>query len=126
MAQYNDAEILEQKAAQDLLGAEILLEKSDELLDLVGFHLQQFIEKKMKASLNRHGIVYPRTHDLRALLRLFPREDVGEDDVMFLHILSRLAVESRYNDYFAPPLDGQQMFDRAVSFAERIETLWNE
>ena len=56
----------------------------------------------------------PWTHDLRALLRLFPKKDVTEDDIMFLHILSRLAVESRYNDYFMPPLDGRQMYDRAI------------
>jgi len=47
-------------------------------------------------------------------LRLFPKKDVTEDDIMFLHILSRLAVESRYNDYFMPPLDGRQMYDRAI------------
>jgi len=58
MGQYDDAEVLEQVAAKDLMGAELLLTKSDELVHLIGFHLQQFIEKKMKASLCRHGAEY--------------------------------------------------------------------
>jgi len=84
MDRYDDAEILERRATDDLLGAELLLERSDELLYLIGFHLQQFVEKKMKASLRRREINYPWTHDLRTLLRLFSQKDVAEDDILFL------------------------------------------
>jgi HEPN domain-containing protein len=97
----------------------------DEHLYLIGFHLQQYVEKKMKADLQRHGVDYPRTHDLGVLLRAYPRKDISEDDRMFLHILSRFAVESRYNDFFMPPLDGQQMLIKAKKFVGSMETLWN-
>jgi HEPN domain-containing protein len=36
--------------------------------DLVCFHLQQCIEKYLKARLNEAGIPFPKTHDLERLL----------------------------------------------------------
>ena len=118
MAQYDDVEILEQKAANDLLVAEMIVDNNDELLEQAGFHLQQFVEKKIKAELHRRRVDYPWTHDLGALLKVFPTTHVSEDDKTFLYILSRFAVESRYNDYFKPPWDGRQMLERAKKFAE--------
>ena len=125
MVQSNDIDILRQRAAEDLLSAEIILENNDELLAQIGFHLQQFIEKNMKASLQEHGIKYPFTHDLVLLFSLFPNKKVEEDEI-FAHILSRFAVESRYSMHSAPPYDGQQLLDKTKRFATMIETLWND
>jgi len=41
MAQYDDIEILGVRAAEDLLGAEVLLDSDHEFPALVGFHLQR-------------------------------------------------------------------------------------
>ena len=124
MAQYDDIEILEQKAEEDLLGAEILLDCDHELPALVGFHLQQFLEKKMKASLQRHDVDYPRTHDLSMLLDMFPQGKVSEDDEIFVQVLSQFAVDSRYGEYTEPPWDSDQMLKKAKDFAKFLETLW--
>jgi HEPN domain-containing protein len=124
MGKYDDADILEQRAAEDLRAAETLLEKDDGLLEHIGFHLQQFVEKKMKAELSRRRVNYPWTHDLGAILKLFPHGNITEDEKILLYILSRFAQESRYIDYFAPPPDVRQMLDRANKFAEIIGTLW--
>ena len=126
MAHYDDIEILERKAAEDLLSAEILLNNNDELLSQIGFHLQQFTEKKMKTILLRKHIDYPKTHDLLTILNLFPQERITEEDELFAYVLSRFAVESRYHDHFSPPMDGQQMLERTKKFVGFIETLWED
>jgi len=126
MVLSEDIEVLERRAAEDLTVAEILLDSDEELLAQIGFHLQQFIEKKMKASLRRQKIDYPKTHDLILLLKLFPCKRVSEDDEIFAHILSLFAVESRYGICSEPPMDGRQMLEEAKKFAELIETLWND
>jgi HEPN domain-containing protein len=79
----------------------------------------------MKASLQRHDIDYPKTHDLVILLELFPYEKVGADEEALAYILSRFAVESRYSMSSTPPFDGRQMIDKTKKFAELIETLWD-
>jgi HEPN domain-containing protein len=120
-----NAETLRRKSEEDFRVAEILLSSGYELPLQIGFHLQQFIEKKMKAYLQEHGIDYPKTHDLLLLLKLFPRKKITEEDEMYAYILSRFALESGYHDSFEPPLDGGQLMDRTKKFAELIETLWD-
>ena len=124
MVQSESINILRQRAEEDLQAAEILLDRNDELMAQIGFFLQQFVEKRMKVSLAEHGIKYPKTHDLSILLELFPQEKIGEDDEMFAQIISRFAVESRYDKFSVPPMDGQQMLNKVKKFAEFIETLW--
>ena len=125
MVQSESINILRQRAAEDLQVAEIILGNDDELITQIGFHLQQFVEKRMKVCLAEHGIDYPKTHDLVMLLRLFPQKQIRDDNKTFAHILSRFAVESRYDEMTAPPLDGQQLLNEAKKFTEFIETLWN-
>ena len=124
MVQSDSINVLRQRAAEDLRAAEILIDSNDELIAPIGFHLQQFIEKKMKVILAEHGIKYPKTHDLSILLELFPHEKISEDDEMFAQIISRFAVESRYEKFSVPPMDGQQMLEKVKRFAELIESLW--
>jgi len=123
---YDDIETLKERSAQDLRAAEVLIENDDELLEHIGFNLQQYIEKKMKVHLQENGIDYPKTHDLVILLELFPQKNVNEDDETFAYILSRFAVEMRYGKRSIPPMDGQQMLERAKKFAKLIETLWED
>ena len=125
MARSDDVKILKQRSAEDLKVAEMIVDNDDEMIAHIGFNLQQFLEKKMKASLYENGIDYPKTHDLAALLKLFPQKRVGEKEKMFAYILSQYAVESRYSDDPLPPLDGQQLLSETKKFAEFIETLWN-
>ena len=55
-------EILLKKAETDLQGAEVLYKSDNEFLDveIVFFHLQQSIEKFLKAVLSYRGIHYKR------------------------------------------------------------------
>ena len=65
------AKILAQKADSDLKVCEISLQH-DGPLDVVAFHLQQAVEKLLKALLAARTIVYPKTHDLDELMNLLP------------------------------------------------------
>jgi len=126
MVRSESVETLKRKSAEDLRAAEVLIGNDDELLTQIGFFLQQFLEKKMKVELCNHKIDYPWTHDLVALLKLFPQKGISEDDKLFAYVMSRFAVESRYSDYFTPPWDGRQMLEKAKKFAEFIETFWED
>jgi len=126
MVQSEDIIVLERRAAEDLRAAEILLDNDDELLAQIGFHLQQFIEKRMKIGLQKHNIDYPKTHDLVLLLNLFPRRRVSEDDEVLAYVLSRFAVESMYGAFSEPPFNGQQMLEKTKIFAELIGSLWDD
>lgn len=55
----------------------ILAHADNPQTDAAGFHLQQCVEKSLKAWLTLRDIDYPRTHDLNVLLGLL--EDEGED-----------------------------------------------
>ena len=126
MGQHDDVRVLDQRADEDLMVAELIIDNNDELLEQIGFHLQQFVEKKMKVSLKRHNVDYPLTHDIARLLKLFPREKVSEDDKMFAYTLSHYAVESRYGEEPESPWDGQYMLDKAKKFVQLVESLWDD
>jgi HEPN domain-containing protein len=83
-------------AEKDYKSALILARASDPQMDAAGFHLQQAVEKSLKAWLALKGIDYPKTHDLSLLFRLL--EDAGEDIERFWHLfgLSPFAVQFRY------------------------------
>jgi HEPN domain-containing protein len=120
----DDIGFLEERAAEDLSGAEVLLESDRDHPTLIRFHLQQFVEKKMKASLQRHDIEYPKTHDLVVLLNLFPQEKISDSDKTFADILSQFAVGSRYGEYNKSPWSDRQMLEKAKDFVEMIGILW--
>jgi len=65
-------------------------------MDAAGFHLQQAVEKSLKAWLALRRIDYPRTHDLNPLLGSL--EDGGEDIEPFWPLLrlNPFAVQFRY------------------------------
>jgi HEPN domain-containing protein len=100
-------EILFKKAETDLHGAEVLYKSDNEFLDveIVFFHLQQSIEKFLKAILSYRGIHYTKTHDLEQLFKLLGTEFVlDSSDVDFIEELNMYAVQGRY-DYVSGALD---------------------
>lgn len=83
-------------AERDYRAALILARAEDPQENPAGFHLQQSVEKSLKAWLALRGIDYPRTHDLSVLLGLL--EDQGEDVESFWPLLelNPFAVQFRY------------------------------
>ncbi len=83
-------------AEKDGKAAWKLTRAPDPQMDAAGFHLQQMVEKSLKAWTALRNIDYPKTHDLSLLLRLL--DDAGEDIEPFWPLLrlNPFAVQSRY------------------------------
>jgi HEPN domain-containing protein len=64
------AHLLLQKARDDLSAAQALVATEDQADHVIGFHLQQAVEKALKAILALRAIEIPRTHDLGYLTEL--------------------------------------------------------
>ena len=97
------------KAIQDELAACKLADDPEVGDEIIGFHLQQAAEKRLKALLTFHGIPYRRTHDVLELLDLLITS--GHPVPKTLELLQEMtpfAVEYRYespDQYEDAPLD---------------------
>jgi HEPN domain-containing protein len=83
-------------AENDYQAALILAHADDPQTDAAGFHLQQAVEKSLKAWLALKGIDYPRTHDLNPLLGLLEDQDENIEPFWNLLELNPFAVQFRY------------------------------
>ena len=93
------------KAENDLRIAELGVEHKTSL-DMVCFHLQQAVEKLLKAALTCRDVDYPPTHDLMALMDLAEPHYPGLKTFRsLLPGLSRYAVRIRYDPSLYPGLD---------------------
>ncbi len=84
-------------ARGDLALAQVSLPE-DSFYELLCFHAQQAVEKALKAVLIINNISYPKTHNIRTLLDLLPKEIVLPADVDAAAILTDYAVSGRYPD----------------------------
>lgn len=83
------------KADEDFRVAEILLKTGEELTLPCMFHLQQMLEKLLKASILKQGRKIERTHDLSRLTELSNNQEIsGLLDVC--DMLNVFAVNGRY------------------------------
>ena len=72
MEQHETPEGLRARAAEDLRTAQIIKQADDELVSIICFHLQQYVEKSLKARLMELEIPYAKMHDLLMLVQLLP------------------------------------------------------
>jgi HEPN domain-containing protein len=96
MAEQSVASILIDSAEQDLRAA-LVLSQAPGLGDgVVGFHLQQCVEKALKAVLSHAGIAFRRTHDIAELLDLIADRGLGPPPYAdWLDELNPYAAEAR-------------------------------
>ncbi|MGM0491753.1 MAG: class I SAM-dependent methyltransferase [Armatimonadota bacterium] len=110
------------KGDQDLKTSRVLLEQEASLVEPIGFHLQQAIEKYLKAFLTASGVHPPRTHDLTDLLQIVGKHDpalaqAGEP----ARILDPYAVIARYPE--ETPLPQTVDMPTALDHVERVRRL---
>jgi HEPN domain-containing protein len=80
--------------------------------DIVCFHLQQCVEKYLKARLNEAGITFPKTHDLERLLDLVVVvEPLWASLRPLMATITDYAVEARYPGRTTSP--GEASFARS-------------
>lgn len=86
------------KAEEDFLAADALNRRRKRpLWNVVAFHVQQVVEKYLKARLEEAALAIPRTHDLLHLLTLVtPVEPLWSSYSAAFSLLVSYAVETRY------------------------------
>ena len=86
------------KAEEDFLAASALnLRRKKPLWNVVSFHVQQTVEKYLKARLEEAGLVIPKTHDLLHLLNLVAAvEPLWSAYHSAFSLLVSYAVQTRY------------------------------
>lgn len=114
MSPLDHAQMLLKKAGRDLKLGEAAMGLGD-TFDMASFHAQQAAEKSLKAILAADDIVYPKTHELGALLALtIPRASQLAQVEAEVAALSRYAVIERYDDLAEPDADAaRQALDTA-------------
>jgi HEPN domain-containing protein len=106
-------------ARDDEFAARSLLPVAGVADSILGFHVQQAVEKSLKAVLASRGIEFPYTHDLDGLLELCRTR--GLDVPPELDGVDRLApygVHMRYGTSRAAALDREQALRWAASAIE--------
>ncbi len=96
MVPHESVESLRASADEDLWTAELVRDSDDEKTRIICFHLQQYVEKKIKAKLLEKGIQYPRKHDLVSLLELFNDKDLLDKHIKDAANLTDYATAFRY------------------------------
>lgn len=93
----NSAQTFYYFAVQDLAAARILLASNEVDIQVIMFHLQQCVEKLLKAILSHSRIEISRTHDIERLINLCRENDLKLPDYADdLVDLGQYAVEGRY------------------------------
>ncbi|HWI95937.1 MAG TPA: HEPN domain-containing protein [Solirubrobacterales bacterium] len=118
------AKLLLQKAREDLSAAQVLVATEDQADHVVGFHLQQTVEKALKSVLADREVEIPRTHDLGYLTELIEGLDVElPEPVLASDWLTPWGVLFRYDDDPTSSLDRDRALEAstaAVALAERL------
>ena len=106
---YRASNVLMAKARGDAAAAVALVDRAEVPDSVVGFHVQQAVEKALKAVLSARGVAYESRHDIAYLCELLEDDGVDlPDNVARADALTPWAAEFRYEE---PPSD--EPFDRA-------------
>lgn len=119
MVDFEHARVMLRMAYKDFDALTGMLDNTLFADEIFGFHVQQAIEKTLKAWLSVHGITYPLTHDLARLLTLL--ENIGADVELFWPLVqfTIFAVQARYEEGI---VDLDKPLDRVVEI-ENIRVL---
>ena len=92
---------------------------------IFGFHAQQVAEKSLKALIAASGRMYPRTHDLMALIELLAPEQAHREGLADLVDLNAFAVEYRYAvvEPDETPIDRDKIFMRVLVLYDSVRLL---
>ncbi len=90
--------------------------------EIFGFHVQQALEKSLKALLALHGKTYPPTHDLSRLINMLKEHDAEAARFDGLVEYTSYAVQFRYGagDPSAMPLDRATAVRHAEALLEEV------
>ena len=119
MADFEHARAMLRMAHKDFNALTGMLDSALFADEIFGFHVQQAIEKGLKAWLCARGADYPPTHDLARLLTLLEKTGADVEQFWPLVQFTIFAVQARYEDGLA---DLDEPLARAVEI-ENVHTL---
>ena len=122
MSDLKCARTLVRAAERDIELVQILLEHNGGADEVFGFHVQQAVEKLLKAWLAIRGESYPLTHDLEQLFEVLVRGGVELGEFRSLSDYTPFAVIHRYEALGAqePPMDRAQAASRAATLLAHV------
>lgn len=114
MSDNEEALELLASARRDLRALEAMMNPAIVADEIFGFHVQQAVEKALKAWLATFGVEYPHTHDIGILLKIL--ETCGCDVAGWAAVVrwNAFAVQFRYSTYEA----AGEPIDRNAAHAE--------
>ncbi|MBF0460686.1 MAG: HEPN domain-containing protein [Magnetococcales bacterium] len=94
-------------ANDDLKASRVMARQVEDFSDAIfGFHIQQTVEKALKAWLAALGVVYPKTHELHRLLIILTENGAAMDRFQWVEGFNPFAVQCRYeSSQWDEPLD---------------------
>ncbi len=125
MSPRDFADMLVRKALQDLFVVEALVSDPEAPDEIIGFHVQQAVEKLMKAVLADSGTIYRPTHNLHELRDLLVAAGVDPPvDHEDFPALLPYAATLRYDDL---DLEDREVLDRTWALGCILRTrTWAE
>jgi HEPN domain-containing protein len=108
MADFEHARALLRMAHKDFNALTGMLDDNLFADEIFGFHVQQAVEKALKARLCAYDITYPPTHDLARLLTLLKKAGANVEQFWPLVQFTIFAVQARYEEglaYLDEPLE---------------------
>lgn len=120
------AQLLLRKARADLSAANALVATENQADHIIGFHLQQAVEKALKAALVEHTVEIPRTHDLGYLVEILSGQKVEiPTTVSSSDWLTPWGVLFRYDDDPTISLNRDKALEAATAAIALAEELVN-
>ena len=128
MSDLKCARMLVLAAERNLELAQILLERKGGSDEVFGFHVQQAVERLLKAWLAIRGESYPLTYDLEQLFEVLTRGGVEPEVFRSLSCYTPFAVIHRYEALGAqePPMDRAQAASRTATLLACVREFLDE
>jgi HEPN domain-containing protein len=116
--------LLVRKAEGDESVLDRLLNDPDVPDEILGFHVQQAVEKRLKAVLASRGIEYDRTHSIGYLTSVLEHHGVDPPDCREqIEELTPWAIAARYDDSFDEVLDRgamEELLSKVRDWSQRV------
>ncbi len=112
-------------AKRDLAALKAMVDARVFADEIFGFHVQQAVEKTLKAWMALIGIEYPLTHDISILLQALENEGIEMRPYWGFVDYNAYAVRFRYESLGEPdePLDRPAAISAVSELVERVDTL---
>ncbi|NOU00357.1 MAG: HEPN domain-containing protein [Gallionella sp.] len=126
MADFEHARALLRMAHKDFNALTGMLDKALFADEIFGFHVQQAVEKALKAWLCAYDVIYPPTHDLARLLTLLEKAGADIEEFWPLVQFTIFAVQARYEEGLTEldePIDRAAEIQNVSDLLTRVEKL---